>query len=780
MLLAGLCVVLVGWLLWLVVVPRLAERILVNALQDAGFIVDSFQVDRIGLYGANLSDIRLQNDRMNLALAELEYSPLSLLSGEVHQITLTGLQWVVTYENQHLDLAIPPVLLDTDQAPQEPAPQTADTFRLPINRIALRDAKLILAYGKLRFPVANLDSQVSTSDQGRHADVTSQVHVLGVPVSVQGQIDFENATTSWRTKVNLAEPWHDVIRQQLDEMNLGFAFDIPGAIEATFATSPQDGVAFGISSEEAGVEFALLGDDMSLRWNVITQTGIESGTWNWSVKSHFNADVKQWQFGPLQVQGIRVQSNQTRTNQNAAYPQDQTRLIIERIAFLGKDDQPVVWIEGLDWPADQNAPLRFSLDTKLHAELAQLLNLPEPLDSSLIADLKLHVVDGIAKLAIKGQATHKNANGRDEEAIDLDLSLEHDLNQFGTGETRLRVQVPANLLGSWLQAMELMQPQNLTGHIALDLFTQIDDSIDIKTGGTIQLGHIDFEDHNLGLSIRNLHGEIVLDSLLGLSTPPRQAILIDKLTYSGFTFLNNTALITINGLDDVLFDRMTAYPESGGRFLVHAYRYQPDRPIRSELYIEQWNLVAFLEEVTSGKIRGNGLVYGRVPFEFNKGKLLLGANTWVHGEPGGGEISILDQQMRSLIINPLLSSDNPATRLVAERVEEALGKMRYDFLQGKLKLQENGSVTFQIEIRGQGLEGNKQEIGSLVVNLNSFGLLLNKVLLSPVSKRPSMQQLLQWMGGEERAQTPNRGSKRTDNPGEGELPAWMNEDGSIR
>lgn len=783
MLLAGLCTLMTGWLLWLVVLPGIVEQVTVNALRNSGFHVQSLQVESIGLYSARVSDLRLQNGNLSVARIRVSYTPLSLLSGRVDHITVSGLRWQVTYRQGEFDLALPPELLNHDQTVSRSAEPSSQFSSLPINRITIRDAQLVMAYDKWKSPVLTLDSEIVTKEGGKLAQIMTQAHFLGLPVSVNGQVDLEQTTTAWTTRINLFEHGLEVIEQQLGAFDLAMDLNVPKSIGITLKTGPNQSFELELNGGEAGITAALTGDGLKLQWMLQTQTGLESGQWVWSVSSSIDAGVKTWQFGPLRLKGISLESRQLATNDQAIHTPNPTRFSMQRLELVGADDQPLAWIDDLNWPSESQPTVGFHFDTKIRANLAPLLNLPKELEPKLEADLYLDIRQGMASLSITGLASSKNIAADSPDKLDFKLDLQHNLNRNAAGETRLRLDIPAPMLGRWLEAMDLLQPTSVSGNIDLDLYAKIEDAWSLSTGGTARLGHLDLDDKKLGLSIGNLHGEIVLDSLLGPSTPPRQAILIDKLAYAGFVFLNNTALMTMRSFDDILFDRITVYPESGGRFLIHNFRFEPDQPVQSELYIERWNLIAFLEEVTDGKIRGHGLVYGRLPFEYTDGKLFFSTNTWVHGEPGGGEISILDQKMRSLIIEPLLKSDDPTTRIVAERLEEALGKMRYDFLQARLRPQENGSLTCQIEIRGRGVEGEQQEIGGLVVNLSNFGLLLNKVLLAPVSQRPTVEQLLQWVGREDRVKEPSKPGEGQDherNPGEGELPAWMNEDGSMR
>ena len=379
-----------------------------------------------------------------------------------------------------------------------------------------------------------------------------------------------------------------------------------------------------------------------------------------------------------------------------------------------------------------------TMQSQATLNLGKWLSLPMLQDATVQADV--HLTQGVFTVNAQSQQLGEENTS----PFTFDLSMRHDLTQLGQGETRLRLDLPATTLAQWSNELGLTEKLTADGHIALNAVATLDQTLTPKTTGQLRLEAINLNLPDMGLNIENLHGELELASLLTPSTQPRQRINIDTLSYGDFIFNRNHALVSIQNLDDILIEQAVVHPERGGKFLVHAWRYVPDAPMAGELYIENWDVISFLGEATEGRLRGNGKVYGRVPFVFDDGKLTLSTQAWLIGEPGGGRLAVLDKQIRQLILQPLMASQNAPTRLVAERVDEAIGLMQYTYLKAQI-LDQSDHQTCRIELRGSGLRGEKQEIGSLVVNLNNFDVLLNELLLTPVNERPTMEQIMQWI-----------------------------------
>lgn len=1035
-LLVGLCVLMVGWVLWLVVVPRVVERVAVGTLRDMGFQVDSLRVDSIGLSGSRVSDIRLQDERLNIASIDVTYSIGSLLSGRVDQITIDGVHWIITYDQHGPDLAIPQQLMAGDSDKQQQAASPAQTSAsLPLNRLKIRDVRVDVAYDNIRVPMLQMQGDVQTKAGGTQAHVATICRVMGVPLEIHGDLDLEKSTSLWTTQIDLFQ----ALRQSMtfEDWNTKLSWVLPKKLDVTVKTSPEDGVQFDLLGGQASATLAVTEPDFSLTWHVATATGVESGVWSLSASTDLETGVKTLRYGPFQMTGMAFNTRQAvQTNdQSQLVREGEALLKIERLEILDREDVAIAWIEGVKWPSYDASHLGIDFHTDLHVNLSRIITLPEEMQPELSAKFKLKVVDditslslhgtakdlnpsmaaseplsfrldmahdlsqygegettcdvdlpastlghwleqlelvkretitgdvrltakailddsfnvsttvdiktdltanlanlidlpetlepvlqtnvnfamrdgrtqlavkgtakeqnpssrqldplnfaldlnhditnagegqtafkmdtsistienwfvasgyltpgtltgnvmlngltlmdqvdglnpnvqiqtdftadlaklaplprairpklsadmtfdlkdGVVNLQIAGQVIDKDQAGNELESVTFTFNMDHDINDYGKGESKFRVSIPATTLTSWLAVMEMIEPDKVNGNITFDAFAKLNNNFSLTTGGQIALNSINLTDKMRNAKFFNLHGNITFNSLFGPTTPPRQAILIDKLIYGEIEFLNNTALITVYGLNDILVDRMTMDPATGGRFLVHAYRYVPGKPIRSELYIEQWNFIQFLEKVTQQRIRGNGLVYGRIPFELEGNTLRLSPRTWLIGEPEGGTISILDEKMRAIIIDPLRNANNPTTDIVAQRVEEALGNMKYDFLEARLVPMEDDSLKCEIEIRGQGIDGDKQEIGGLVVNLYNFGMLLNRFLLTPMNNWPNIEDLIDRAGGRAgvlpaaNRRKPQQRPKKTntsDNPGVGELPDWMNDDGS--
>lgn len=272
-------------------------------------------------------------------------------------------------------------------------------------------------------------------------------------------------------------------------------------------------------------------------------------------------------------------------------------------------------------------------------------------------------------------------------------------------------------------------------------------NLDVK-GSNIQPDlHVAFRDVNLrypdmDMEITGARGDVRLNRFSPLTTPGNQRIDVSGFRIGEVEFIDGFAAFRLDSADEVFLERTRWYLPEGGFITAHASRF--DMKAQSadfEVFFEDIDVLKLAARVTDRKIDGSGLVYGRVPVLYEQGRVEIG-NGFLYSIPGTGRLGIKDEEWLETLILHVRDAmrGHPYLSTVSERLEQALQDFEYDYLMIKLKKGAE-DTSAMIELRGRGVEGDPpQEVGSLVINVNDLGEIVNRLLRFQMSKEESIER----------------------------------------
>ena len=272
-------------------------------------------------------------------------------------------------------------------------------------------------------------------------------------------------------------------------------------------------------------------------------------------------------------------------------------------------------------------------------------------------------------------------------------------------------------------------------------------NLDLK-GSNIQPDlHVAFRDINLiypdmDMEITDARGDVRLNSFSPLTTPGNQRMDVSGFRIGEVEFVDGFAAFRLDSADEVFLERTRWHLPEGGFITAHASRFDMKAQRADfEVFFEDIDILKLAARVTDRKIDGSGLVYGRVPVLYEQGRVEIG-NGFLYSIPGTGRLSIKDEEWLETLLLYVRDAmrGHPHLSTVSERLEQALQDFEYDYL--VVKLQKGAEDTSaMIELRGRGVEGDPpQEVGSLVINVNDLGEIVNRLLHFQMSREESIER----------------------------------------
>lgn len=284
----------------------------------------------------------------------------------------------------------------------------------------------------------------------------------------------------------------------------------------------------------------------------------------------------------------------------------------------------------------------------------------------------------------------------------------------------------------------------LTGQIRTGFHMALADSV-LTPSLEVSLRDLNLRSRSKDLEVEGVAGTVKLEGLDPPSTPGNQVFTIDRLRLGAFELEKGSLAFRVEDRDRLFLERSAWDLPQGGTIALRAARLDLEsRRANLEVLLENIDIVALLSRLTEEKVVGSGLVYGRIPLVYEKGRLTL-ERGYVYSVPGKGRVGIRDEQwLRTLMlyVNEAMAG-HPHLYLVAQRMEEALRDFEYTYLTVDLK-RAGQETAARIEVRGKGVKGDPpQEIGSLVLNVNDLDELINRVLGFTMTGRESVDRALE-------------------------------------
>ncbi|MGM0402202.1 MAG: intermembrane phospholipid transport protein YdbH family protein [Thermodesulfobacteriota bacterium] len=272
-------------------------------------------------------------------------------------------------------------------------------------------------------------------------------------------------------------------------------------------------------------------------------------------------------------------------------------------------------------------------------------------------------------------------------------------------------------------------------------------NLDVK-GSNIQPDlHVAFRDVNIlypdmDMEITGASGDVRLNRFSPVTTPGNQRMDVSGVRIGEVEFVDGFATFRLDSADEIFLERTRWHLPEGGFITAHASRFDMKAQRADfEIFFEDIDVLKLAARVTDRKIDGSGLVYGRVPVLYEQGRVEIG-NGFLYSIPGTGRLGIKDEEWLETLILHVRDAmqGHPYLSTVSERLEQALQDFEYDYLVVKLK-QGAEDTSAMIELRGQGVEGDPpQEVGSLVINVNDLGEIVNRLLRFQMSKEESIEK----------------------------------------
>lgn len=246
-----------------------------------------------------------------------------------------------------------------------------------------------------------------------------------------------------------------------------------------------------------------------------------------------------------------------------------------------------------------------------------------------------------------------------------------------------------------------------------------------------------------GVVAEGINCNILIKDLLPLTTPGSQRIDISRLALDALELKYGFLVFSLE--PGALFLEKTRWKMPGGG-TVEAYASRVAfEPLHADLdiFFEHVDLVDLVSRFSEEKIVGSGRVFGRVPVQWSPERIDIGKG-YLYSVPGTGRFGIKDEKWLDALMLYVREAmaGHKYLSLVSERMEQALRDFEYNFLSVELE-PGNGDTAASIELRGKGLRGESpQEVGSLVINVNSIEEILNRLLRFYQTKQQSIEQAL--------------------------------------
>ncbi len=247
------------------------------------------------------------------------------------------------------------------------------------------------------------------------------------------------------------------------------------------------------------------------------------------------------------------------------------------------------------------------------------------------------------------------------------------------------------------------------------------------------------------IKVSGITGTVTVDDFFPLTTPGNQRIDIKRLSLGLVELEDGFLSFRVESPESFFLEKTRWYLPEGGFIAAHSSRFDlGERGADLEIFFEDIDLLSLVARISQEKIVGSGLVYGRVPLLYRQNRVTLG-DGFLHSVPGTGRLGIRDEDWLETLLGYVRDAmrDHPYLSVVSERLEQALRDFEYNFLSVRLKPGLLDTAA-RIELRGRGVEGDPpQEVGSLVININDLGEIVNRVLRFQLTRDESIERALE-------------------------------------
>ena len=189
---------------------------------------------------------------------------------------------------------------------------------------------------------------------------------------------------------------------------------------------------------------------------------------------------------------------------------------------------------------------------------------------------------------------------------------------------------------------------------------------------------------------------------------------------------------TVETPRSILVERAVFSLGEAGQAYAHSFRIDPDAPeISADIFVENLSLELWLDLVTEGDVRGEGLLHGRIPIRIAtqpQMQIALGEGGYLYAE-GGGTIGVPDTEMVEGILKdnlPSIEGDTDYTGIVRDRMVQALRQFKFETLKF-LMIGNKRNQTLRVVMIGEGLEAPHQGL-NMTVNVNGVDAALRESL----------------------------------------------------
>ena len=265
----------------------------------------------------------------------------------------------------------------------------------------------------------------------------------------------------------------------------------------------------------------------------------------------------------------------------------------------------------------------------------------------------------------------------------------------------------------------------------------------------IDIRDVDAVYPDMDMQASGISGSVLIDDFFPLTTPGNQRIDISKFRIGQVELERGFLTFRLESPESLFLEKTRWNLPEGGFIAAHASRFDvKDFSADFEIFFEDIDLLKLVSRLSDEKIVGSGLVYGRIPLLYNQDRVRIGQG-YLYSVPGVGRLGIRDENWLEVLLLYIREAmrDHPYLSLVSQRLEQALRDFEYNFLEVKL-IPGLEDTAARIELRGRGVEGDPpQEVGSLVINVNDLGEIVNRILRFQLTKDESIERALDDLFG---------------------------------
>lgn len=733
--------------------PTLVEGIAIKQLAALGFKDPSLTVGDIGLTRGSFSDIRLA-EGVHAADLHITYSPLSLVSGKVHEVVLGSLRLRAT----HADGAF--VI--------EGLPSFEKGADWPFRSVRLQSAGLVITDASGGTSELSFSGGMTVSESGLSLQTDAVVGGRTIKVEADFSMDEPGLLRVRTARLSLLPTsypdaiaaWPQVRAGTVTLRNATLETDEAGGWkgdcpEVVFDVETRAWEYHGVElpALKGHIPLALSGDGRSIRVRLTDRTGVALSQVRASVAGRslvIAGDVLA--ISPLEREpllSVELPGEGRFTAKLAMSLNLQGGVK----AKWGEDLDVTTAESGVQVTADisevgtENITGRITLSGAgvKHTEFEA---------SDISATVPFVLVGPSSPDPGRVKIERVSFRGKPLGTMDLTCLVSRDGIQ-ATGKWDVAESVKANVEASFgggvgRMAMDLAETDLEKLLPVMDAFVSMEGvslagRLDAKASVELEAGRLS-QQLDLSLSdalyaepesqmrIAGITGAIRFDSIWPPHTPGNQRLRVGRYEQGKVVLTDGDLRFSVQDDQQLNIERMDWTFGSGGRVTAHAIHFDRRNPsLDTELFVEDLNLEDWLTVLTNEKLTASGKLYGRVPFKARAtpdGYKVAFGKGFLYNAPGMGSIQMKDATTVSELLaraDPRFTQD-PELRAVRERLSTALTDFEYSVFRFNLIPQPDGDTTLQMFTQGKGRGPGGQEVGGLTVNFNNFQLATNIAL----------------------------------------------------